>query len=58
FLDLEKLLKQLIGCYPELTYLSLLGNPACPDQLSSLEKDEEDYQRYRSAPTLELEMII
>ncbi|GFT45130.1 hypothetical protein NPIL_181431, partial [Nephila pilipes] len=48
FLDLEKLLKQLTGCYPELTYLSLLGNPACPDQLSSLEKDEEDYQRYRS----------
>ncbi|GFR21106.1 leucine-rich melanocyte differentiation-associated protein [Trichonephila clavata] len=46
-LDLEKLLKQLTSCYPELTYLSLLGNPACPDQLSSLEKDEEDYQRYR-----------
>ncbi|XP_035218814.1 leucine-rich melanocyte differentiation-associated protein-like isoform X2 [Stegodyphus dumicola] len=47
FLDLETLLKQLSRCYPELTYLSLLGNPACPDQLSNLEKDEEDYQRYR-----------
>nr|XP_042904142.1 leucine-rich melanocyte differentiation-associated protein isoform X2 [Parasteatoda tepidariorum] len=47
FLDLETLLKQLTRCYPELTYLSLLGNPACPDQLSNLEKDDEDYQRYR-----------
>lgn len=45
--DLEILLKQLKKCYPQLTYLSLLGNPACPDQLSNLEKDEEDYQRYR-----------
>lgn len=47
FLDLETLLKQLTICYPHLTYLSLLGNPACPDQLSNSEKDEEDYQRYR-----------
>ncbi|GIY01162.1 leucine-rich melanocyte differentiation-associated protein [Caerostris darwini] len=47
FRDLEALLRKLTNCYPELTYLSLLGNPACPDQLSSLEKDEEDYQRYR-----------
>ncbi|KAG8186799.1 hypothetical protein JTE90_010693 [Oedothorax gibbosus] len=47
FLDLETLLKQLTICYPHLTYLSLLGNPACPDQLSNSEKDEEDYERYR-----------
>lgn len=45
--DLEILLKQLTRCFPQLTYLSLLGNPGCPDQLSNLEKDEEDYQRYR-----------
>lgn len=31
-----------------MTYLSLLGNPACPDQLSSSEHDEQDYRRYRS----------
>lgn len=47
FVDLDELLKQLVKCYPNLIYLSLLGNPACPDQLSSLEKDEEDYKRYR-----------
>ncbi|KAF7667933.1 hypothetical protein LDENG_00039190 [Lucifuga dentata] len=28
-------------------YLSLLGNEACPNQLVSLDKDEDDYQRYR-----------
>lgn len=32
---------------PSLTYLSLLGNKACPDQLTDLENDDEDYQRYR-----------
>jgi hypothetical protein len=47
FLDLELLLLKLKGSYPQLRYLSLLGNPACPDQLSSNDKDEEDYQRYR-----------
>lgn len=33
---------------PSLEYLSLLGNEACPNQLVSLDKDEDDYQRYRS----------
>ncbi|KAM7385512.1 hypothetical protein PAMP_001594 [Pampus punctatissimus] len=28
-------------------YLSLLGNEACPNQLVSPDKDEDDYQRYR-----------
>ena len=32
---------------PALRFLSLLGNVACPNELSSSEKDEEDYQRYR-----------
>ncbi|XP_005102093.1 leucine-rich melanocyte differentiation-associated protein [Aplysia californica] len=45
--DLDALLEQLVSRFPNLTYLSLLGNQACPNQLSSLEKDEEDYQRYR-----------
>lgn len=33
---------------PSLEYLSLLGNEACPNQLVSPDKDEDDYQRYRS----------
>uniref|UniRef100_A0A672LBV0 Leucine-rich repeat-containing protein C10orf11-like n=1 Tax=Sinocyclocheilus grahami TaxID=75366 RepID=A0A672LBV0_SINGR len=32
---------------PALEYLSLLGNEACPNQLVSMDKDEDDYQRYR-----------
>ncbi|KAK7112631.1 leucine-rich melanocyte differentiation-associated protein-like isoform X2 [Littorina saxatilis] len=47
FLELEPLMQQLKLRFPQLSYLSLLGNAACPNQLSSTEKDEEDYQRYR-----------
>ncbi|XP_013068400.2 leucine-rich melanocyte differentiation-associated protein-like isoform X1 [Biomphalaria glabrata] len=47
FSDLTDLLDKLVASFPNLTYLSLLGNEACPDQLSSSEKDDEDYQRYR-----------
>lgn len=36
---------------PSLEYLSLLGNEACPNQLVSPDKDEDDYQRYRSVTT-------
>lgn len=46
--NLELLLKQIKNNLPALTYLSLLGNHACPNQLSNSENDEEDYQRYRS----------
>ncbi|XP_054168102.1 leucine-rich melanocyte differentiation-associated protein-like isoform X2 [Oppia nitens] len=45
--DLESLLNELSNKCPNLTFLSLLGNNACPDQLSNLDKDEEDYARYR-----------
>ncbi|CAG5115970.1 unnamed protein product [Candidula unifasciata] len=45
--DLTGLLQQLVDKLPNLTYLSLLGNEACPDQLSCSDKDDEDYQRYR-----------
>lgn len=38
---------------PALQYLSLLGNEACPNQLVSLDKDEDDYQRYRSGLILD-----
>nr|CAD7440730.1 unnamed protein product [Timema bartmani] len=45
--NLELLLTKVLSYLPSLTYLSLLGNTACPNQLSDAEKDEEDYQRYR-----------
>ncbi|XP_039091130.1 leucine-rich melanocyte differentiation-associated protein isoform X1 [Hyaena hyaena] len=45
--DLESLLDHLAEVTPALEYLSLLGNVACPNELISLEKDEEDYKRYR-----------
>ncbi|EPQ06753.1 Leucine-rich repeat-containing protein like protein [Myotis brandtii] len=45
--DLEHLLDHLAEVTPALEYLSLLGNVACPNELVSLEKDEEDYKRYR-----------
>lgn len=45
--DLYNLLDNLAENLPALTYLSLLGNTACPNQLSSPDNNEEDYQRYR-----------
>ncbi|XP_055018583.1 leucine-rich melanocyte differentiation-associated protein [Boleophthalmus pectinirostris] len=45
--DIEALLEHLAEVTPALEYLSLLGNEACPNQLVSPDKDEDDYQRYR-----------
>uniref|UniRef100_A0A665X2Y9 Leucine rich melanocyte differentiation associated n=1 Tax=Echeneis naucrates TaxID=173247 RepID=A0A665X2Y9_ECHNA len=45
------LLEHLADVTPSLEYLSLLGNEACPNQLVSPDKDEDDYQRYRSVTT-------
>ncbi|XP_008848113.1 leucine-rich melanocyte differentiation-associated protein isoform X2 [Nannospalax galili] len=45
--DLEYLLDHLAKVTPALEYLSLLGNAACPNELVSSDKDEEDYKRYR-----------
>ncbi|XP_019903154.1 leucine-rich melanocyte differentiation-associated protein isoform X2 [Esox lucius] len=45
--DIEVLLEHLAMTTPSLQYLSLLGNEACPNQLVSQDKDEDDYQRYR-----------
>nr|XP_033797942.1 leucine-rich melanocyte differentiation-associated protein isoform X5 [Geotrypetes seraphini] len=45
--ELESLLDHLAEVLPSLEYLSLLGNQACPNELVSLDKDEDDYQRYR-----------
>ncbi|TNN78508.1 Leucine-rich repeat-containing protein C10orf11 [Liparis tanakae] len=44
---LTALLEHLADVTPSLVYLSLLGNEACPNQLVSPDKDEDDYQRYR-----------
>uniref|UniRef100_A0A8C7E837 Leucine rich melanocyte differentiation associated n=1 Tax=Nothoprocta perdicaria TaxID=30464 RepID=A0A8C7E837_NOTPE len=41
------LLDHLAEVVPSLQYLSLLGNVACPNELVSRDKDEDDYQRYR-----------
>ncbi|XP_049869978.1 leucine-rich melanocyte differentiation-associated protein-like [Pectinophora gossypiella] len=45
--DLEELIKKISDSFPSLSYLSLLSNKACPNQLSDLDKDDSDYQRYR-----------
>ena len=45
--SLDRFLEQLSEKLPKLRYLSLLGNLACPDQLSSYDKNEKDYLKYR-----------
>ncbi|XP_045766107.1 leucine-rich melanocyte differentiation-associated protein-like isoform X2 [Maniola jurtina] len=44
--DLDGLINKISVKFPSLTYLSLLSNKACPNQLSDLDKDDNDYQRY------------
>ncbi|KAH3871186.1 leucine-rich melanocyte differentiation-associated protein-like [Dreissena polymorpha] len=46
--DIDHLLNEVKTKFPLLTYLSLLGNAACPNQLSAHDKDDEDYSRYRN----------
>lgn len=43
--DLKGLADVLSACYPNLTHLSLLKNPACPNFFNG--KDEDDYAKYR-----------
>ncbi|CAH0725254.1 unnamed protein product, partial [Brenthis ino] len=45
--DLDSLIDKISENFPSLTYLSLLSNKACPNQLSDQDKDDTDYQRYR-----------
>ena len=47
FSDLDRLLTQLRDRLPQLSYLSLLGNTACPSQLSGHHHSDDDYRRYR-----------
>mmetsp|Transcript_18311 Transcript_18311/g.25657 ORF Transcript_18311/g.25657 Transcript_18311/m.25657 type:complete len:237 (-) Transcript_18311:745-1455(-) len=43
--DLKVLLDNISKSYPNLTYLSMLKNPACPNYFNG--NDFDDYQRYR-----------
>ncbi|KAJ3440115.1 leucine-rich melanocyte differentiation-associated protein [Anaeramoeba flamelloides] len=43
--DLEQLLSSVKTCFPSLRYLSMFGNPCCPNFF--IGKDHEDYKRYR-----------
>ncbi|XP_006818104.1 leucine-rich melanocyte differentiation-associated protein-like [Saccoglossus kowalevskii] len=45
--DIDAFVDKVRENLPSLEYLSLLGNIACPNELSAPDKDEEDYQRYR-----------
>ncbi|KAJ5080306.1 leucine-rich melanocyte differentiation-associated protein [Anaeramoeba ignava] len=43
--NLEKFISAMKISYPNITYLSMLGNPACPNFFTG--KDYDDYKRYR-----------
>jgi len=43
--DLRVFMDSVSSSFPNLTYLSMLKNPACPNYFMG--KDNEDYQRYR-----------
>jgi leucine-rich melanocyte differentiation-associated protein len=43
--DLEVFIESVVVAFPNITYLSMLKNPACPNQL--IGKDQDQYRRYR-----------
>lgn len=45
--DIHIFIDKVKSLFPNLVYLSLLGNKACPNQLIDENKDEYDYSRYR-----------
>lgn len=45
--DIHIFIDKIKVLFPNLTYLSLLGNQACPNQLIDPNKDDYDYSRYR-----------
>eukprot|EP00005_Dracoamoeba_jomungandri_P002063 CAMPEP_0174252584 /NCGR_PEP_ID=MMETSP0439-20130205/1994_1 /TAXON_ID=0 /ORGANISM="Stereomyxa ramosa, Strain Chinc5" /LENGTH=234 /DNA_ID=CAMNT_0015333141 /DNA_START=51 /DNA_END=755 /DNA_ORIENTATION=+ len=53
--DLGPFLEHLKECFPKLTYLSLLKNPACPNYFTG--KDPDDYKRYRLFVVHKLEQL-
>ncbi|XP_011307515.1 leucine-rich repeat-containing protein C10orf11-like [Fopius arisanus] len=46
--DIDLAIDRIKECCPSVMYLSLLGNPGYPDQLTDpMDNDEADYNRYR-----------
>ncbi|XP_034949981.1 leucine-rich melanocyte differentiation-associated protein-like [Chelonus insularis] len=46
--DIDAALEKIKNCCPNIKYVSLLGNPGYPDQLTDpVNNDEADYDRYR-----------
>ncbi|EFN84386.1 Leucine-rich repeat-containing protein C10orf11-like protein [Harpegnathos saltator] len=46
--NIDGALDKIQECCPNVEYVSLLGNPGCPDQLTNpMSTDEDDYERYR-----------
>lgn len=46
--DIDRALERIRERCPKIVYVSLLGNPGCPDQLTNpAATDEDDYERYR-----------
>nr|XP_012233226.1 PREDICTED: leucine-rich repeat-containing protein C10orf11 [Linepithema humile] len=46
--NIDKALDRVRECCPNIEYVSFLGNPGCPDQLTDpTSTDEDDYERYR-----------
>lgn len=43
--DLKVLIDSVAACYPSLTHLSMLRNPACPNFFFGM--DDDDYKKYR-----------
>jgi len=44
-IDLKLFIDSVKDKFPNLTYLSLIKNPACPNEITG--RDSDDYQRYR-----------
>jgi len=43
--DLRVFIDNIKDKFPQLTYMSMIKNPACPNEITG--KDSDDYQRYR-----------
>ncbi len=52
--NIQSLIEKISKAFPNMTYLSLMGNQACPNQLIDESKDEYDYSKYRYVNTVKL----
>lgn len=44
-IDLRQFIDSLSDRFPQLTHLSMIKNPACPNEMTG--RDSDDYKRYR-----------